>query len=117
MHHDELYKFAATKLLPSGIIRPDDMESLPSQSDVSSESEDNFYEFTTDQNQKKPLRKGKGGGEEEAFRRGREAAIQMHGGRKMTQVVGKDVVTGIPVIYDQVSDARLMCRARPFSLS
>lgn len=31
-----------------------------------------------------------------------EAAMQMHQGRKITQVIGKDVVTGVPVVYEQV---------------
>ena len=72
VNHDELYKFQASKLLPSGMIRPDDMESIPSGAE--SESDDSFYEFTTDENPKKPLRQGQRE-EEEAFRRGRVCSV------------------------------------------
>ena len=66
VHNDELYKFKATKLIPVGVMRPDDMESLPSGAD--SESDDSFYDFTGDENQKTPLRNGHK--QEDAFRRG-----------------------------------------------
>ena len=71
VHNDELYKFKATKLISAGIQRPDDMESLPSGAD--SESDDSFYDFTGDENQKKPLRKGQE--KEDAFRRGQVCGV------------------------------------------
>ena len=40
-----------------------------------------------------------------AFQRGQDAALGMHGGRLRSQITAKDVVTGLPVIYDQMADA------------
>jgi len=100
---DELEKFSMnlTKKVNAPDPPPDDEMSGP---DDSEDSDSGFYEFTRASNENKPLKSRGSKDAQTAFQRGQDAAMQMHGGRKYSQITAKDVVTGQPVIYDQTED-------------
>jgi len=101
LKHDEKDWIKTTKKVPIDSAKPDGMESEPSGAE--SESDDGFYDFSG--GDAAPQKRKHGMEEDKAFERGKEAALQLHQGRLHNQALGKDIVTGKPMLYDQIDDS------------